>query len=659
MSFLFRAFRYLLDPRARLSRESPPDDSGDDVGAIPQGRLGGGLRPRHLLRNPALILGLLVTAALAVVVLFGPLWVSYDPFISTQTMLPHYDAERGEMIRLPFPPSAEYPLGTDEYGNDMVSLIVYGARVTLVTGAYITLARLLLGAILGSLAGWRPGGWFDRLVMNLVGVVASIPMLLSSMILIYALGIRNGVIVFVAALAIVGWTETAQYVRGEILVLRNMPYVEGARAVGLSDPQIVVRHILPNVLPQLLILAFLEMGAVLILVAELGFLDVYIGGGSLFSMDPTFGATVRLADVPEWGALVARGAPSLRANAHLVMGPALAFFVAIVGMNALGEGLRRLLQHTQVNTAVLLKRRTLLAFATFLLLSRLVIQLTGPDYSFKRVAADFDAANAIAEAQAITAAGDTLQPARGVDFDVAAAAVYLQEQFVALDIQRGWKPEGGINQSYFYTVNGPQGPAVKAVVGFMPGYDARLSSELIVLLAPFEIAEQDEEARSGPHSLSGVAFMLEMARLWREHDVDPRRSVLLVAWRGDLDEAQTLLSDPQIFDFLPAPTRLTPRPVMLLRLDDVGSGDDVLLLHAASDQTLIHLFEQAARDGDVPVEQASYAAAAPRLEDHPAIALRWANADRVQALRYDRLQQAGQLLNLVLLRITRLPDYAL
>ena len=659
MSFLQKTIRYILNPHAAtalLSTASGPQPPEGDVDATPQGRLDGGLRLRHFLHNPALLLGVVLVTGLVLVVFFGPLWVSHDPFITSQSILPHYDSETGEFIRLPLAPSAEYPLGTDTYGNDMLSLIVYGARVTLIAGAYITLARLLLGTLLGSLAGWRPGGWLDRAIVNAVGVVASIPLLLSGMILIYALDIRKGAIVFVAALALVGWTETAQVVRGEILVLRNLPYIEGARALGLSDLQIVVRHILPNLLPQLLILSFLEMGAVLILMAELGFLDVYIGGGALFSLDPAFGGTERLVTVPEWGALVARGAPSLRANAHLVLGPALAFFVAIVGMNALGEGLRRILQRATVNTALILKRRTLLVAGAFLLLSRLALQLTGPDYSFKRVAAEFDANGAQAQVAGISAAQGKPRRYPGLDYEVDGVAAYIREQFDANDVLPGWKPEGGINQSYFYTVpgtvSGEDDPKVKGVFGFVPGFDARLSQQLVVLLASLGPEEE------GPGESSGVALMLETARLWQENNVDPRRSLLLVVWRGDMSEAQALLSDPAMFTFLPAPTRELPQPELLVRLDDVGSGGDVLLLHGASDENLLRLFASAARSSDVKTETTSYEAPPPSMPGIPAIALRWAGADDSLALQPDHLQRAGQLLNLALLRIARLPDYA-
>ncbi|MFW6183600.1 MAG: ABC transporter permease, partial [Chloroflexota bacterium] len=254
MSIIKKTLRYLINPRADVSRlPSLADDAeiADEELELPSYNH---ISWRHVIFNPALMLGTLMTLILLVTVLFGPLLVPHDPYITTQSVLPHFDTETNKMVTPPFAPSAEYPLGSDAWGNDMLSLIVYGARVTLVVGGYVTLARLVLGTIMGLAAGWRAGSWVDRAVMNAVGVVASIPMLLSAMIIIFALGIHQGTVVFVVALAVVGWTEVAQYVRAELLVIRNMPYVEGAHALGGTDLQILVRHVLPNLLPQLLIL---------------------------------------------------------------------------------------------------------------------------------------------------------------------------------------------------------------------------------------------------------------------------------------------------------------------------------------------------------------------------------------------------------------------
>ena len=660
MSFIKKTLRYIVNPRADISQlHSVADDMEmvDEALELPSYNH---ISWRHVVFNPALMLGALVTLALLGTVLFGPLLVPHDPYITTQSVLPHFDTETGKMVRPPFAPSAEYPLGSDAWGNDMLSLIVYGARVTLVVGAYVALARLMLGTILGLAAGWRAGSWLDRAVMNIVGVVASVPMLLSAMIIILALGIHQGTVVFVVALAVVGWTEVAQYVRGELLVIRNMPYVEGARALGGTDLQILVRHVLPNLLPQLLILSFLEMGAILILIAELGFLEVYVGGGSYFSMGP-FDPTYHLANVAEWGALVANGAPSMRSVSHLVLGPALAFFVAIVGMNALGEGLRRLLERATVNTAVLLQKRTLFGLAVFVVASSLIIKMTGPSLSFARVASQFDGQRAyahVAEISQLSRSQDEVTVIGNKTAD--AASAYIQEKYREYEVMRGWKPAGQLSQSYFYTAQ--DGDEVEGVFGFVPGYDAQLSAELIVLVGGYGAeADMGTEAtdglQAGLRDPSGVALILETVRLWQEENVDPRRSLLLVAWRGEQTELEQVLADPEAFTFLPASTQRPVRAAMVLELDGVGSGEEALWLHSASDQKLRDLFTEQAQDLDVAVYTTPYRRNGPLQQKAPFLAMQWAEADRSQAVSPERIQKAGELVNRSLLNLTRLLTY--
>ncbi|MCI0579373.1 MAG: ABC transporter permease subunit, partial [Chloroflexi bacterium] len=236
---------YLLNPRGRYRQRLAGASAAAMEQAAPRPRL----RLRTMTANLPLMVGLAIALGFTLVVLFGPLWASYDPYITIQTTLPHYDSELNQMVQPPFPPSADFPLGTDNWGNDLLSLLLYGARTTLVAAAYITLLRLVLGVALGFAAGWKAGGVVDQLVMGLVAALGSVPLLLSGMILIFALDIDNGLVVFLVALSALGWTEIAQYVRGELQVIRQMAYVEAARAGGLTALQIAVRHALPNILP--------------------------------------------------------------------------------------------------------------------------------------------------------------------------------------------------------------------------------------------------------------------------------------------------------------------------------------------------------------------------------------------------------------------------
>lgn len=383
MSWLKNTLSYLINPRPDLSR------LGSDPGRplVKKSTLKG-------IFNPPMVLGLVILLGLLVMILFGPLIASYDPFLTSQTTRPHFDTEINKMVSPPFEPSLEHPLGTDGFGNDILSLIFYGARVTLVTCFYITLARVILGLVLGGLSGWFEGSWMDKAIMSVGGVIASFPMLLSSMIMIYALDIDKGLWVFVVTISVLGWTEISQLVRGEFIRIREMLYIEAAEALGLTRAQIVVRHALPNVISYLLSILFLEMGAVLLLMAELGYLGVFIGGGSVYKADALSSIVTQINEVPEWGALVAQGAPSLRSYPFMVLGPAAAFFIAIIGLNALGEGIRRIFERWPFSTAFLLKKRMIVILAVSVALTMFVFEKTNAEVSYHRLGSQFDARRA-------------------------------------------------------------------------------------------------------------------------------------------------------------------------------------------------------------------------------------------------------------------------
>jgi peptide/nickel transport system permease protein len=403
----------------------------------------GGLSLRHILTNPPLMIGTIIVLGLFALVLFGPVWAPQNPYIAGQHIVPHLDRETGEFIRPPLPPSPTYPLGTDQWGADILSLLMHGTRNTLIACAFITMVRVLLGLILGAIAGWNEGQTSDRIIMGLIGTITSLPLLISTMILIYALDIRQGLLVFIIALSIIGWSEIAQYIRSEFLVLRQMPFIEGAQATGLTNLQIAVRHILPNILPHLLVISFLEMGAVLILLGELGFVGVFIGGGSRIDLSEPLGPQiiVTLVDVPEWGAMIADGHRWLRSKPFVVFPPALAFFVAVMGFNSLGEGLRRLLDKHNLNTAFLLRKRMLVVIAILSFATIFILNNTGAAPWFAKVAQAFDGERVYEHVTALAAMdGRGADQPGGIE-----AAAYIAERFEAYGLTPGWK-----RQSYVY-----------------------------------------------------------------------------------------------------------------------------------------------------------------------------------------------------------------
>jgi ABC-type dipeptide/oligopeptide/nickel transport system permease subunit len=440
MDVLKRLLRLLLNPRPQLDRLSSAGPMENDSG---EGETPAGSRGRVALHdvvtNLPLMAGAVIVLALFFLVLFGPVLAPKNPYIAGQHMVPHYDFDQQEYVRPPLAPSAEYPLGTDRWGNDLLSLMMHGARNTLVACAFITMVRVLVGLGLGGLAGWNEGGIADQLIMGGVVVITSVPMLISSMVLIYALDIRRGLPVFIIALSLIGWAEIAQYIRGEFLVLRKMPYLEGARAAGLNGVMMVVRHLLPNVLPQLLVISFLEMGAVMMLLGELGFVGVFIGGGTqnIIRADFFESDVVTQMEIPEWGAILAEGFRLLRWKPFVVVPPAVAFFLSVLGFNALGEGLRRLIEKKSLNTAFLLRKRMVLAVVGLTLATVVIINNTGPAPWFARVAQAYQGSAAYEHVKVLASMGG-----RGAGSpDAEEAAAYIAERFQAYGLEPGWKQD--------------------------------------------------------------------------------------------------------------------------------------------------------------------------------------------------------------------------
>ncbi len=343
-----------------------------------------------------LIAGCLIVLVLFSIVLFGPVMAPENPYLAGQRNSMIID---GQFTTPPFPPMPGLPLGSDEWGRDILSMLLYGTRNTLVACLFIAMARILLGAALGMLAGWSEGGPLDRLIMSTIEWTTALPGLLTGMILILALGIERGIAVFIVALCLVGWGEIAQYIRSEFMLVRRKPFIEGARVIGLSGLEIAVRHILPNVLPSLVVIAVLEMGAVLMMLGELGFIGIYVGGGTWVQVGDT--AVANIPDIPEWGAMMAGARQYARSKTWMVIYPAAAFFVAVLGFNLLGEGLRRLIQRRGIRTAFLLSKRMVLVIAFVAAATAYIITHVGPAPSYASLAQRFDSSLALAHADVL------------------------------------------------------------------------------------------------------------------------------------------------------------------------------------------------------------------------------------------------------------------
>ncbi|HEY71957.1 MAG: hypothetical protein B6I35_10435 [Anaerolineaceae bacterium 4572_32.2] len=341
-------------------------------------------------RDRSFIIGAVLVAFFVLVAVLGPEAAPHNPYLRDRVQ-----TIDGELRRAPIPPCDLYPLGTDSEGRDLLSLMLHGARQTLTIAFVAMTARLLLGLLLGALSGWWPGSLFDRMITGLTEFLAAIPGLVLAILLIFAVGIRKGQISFVVALSLVGWGEVAQIVRGYVLSMRNKLYILAARALGLAAPQVLSRHVLPNLLDTLLSLASLEMAGVLLLLGELGFVQVFIGGGGLYTSDAvSFGQMIYYFDVPDWGAMLGTSWHYFRSRPWLPLAPALAFFVAILGFNLFGYGLQRFVEKGRFHPSGWSVFCFLVVTTLVLFGSRALLTSTGIEAQYADMAGQFNAQRA-------------------------------------------------------------------------------------------------------------------------------------------------------------------------------------------------------------------------------------------------------------------------
>jgi len=385
---------------------------------------------RATLMNPPLILGSMILLLLLIAVIFGSDMTPHNPY--QQKLLAIVD---GHFTSAPFEPSEEYPWGSDVLGRDVMSLVLAGAGRTLSLGLMIVLARMVVGFLLGAVAGWRAGGLADRAIVGLSEIIAAFPSLLLAMLLILALGIREGISVFVIALCFVGWGEVMHFVRNQVQAIRPQTYIESAVAIGLRSPKIIQSHVFPNLVSPLIALAALEMGAALMLLAELGFVGIFIGGGAVAQLASDKPWVFLYSDVPEWAAMLSNMRLWARSYPWTAIYPALAFFIAILGFNFFGEGLRLLIERVGVGFTKLLNRYTVAACLLAALAIFWVQSNVGPWRFNQQDAAKFNADRAMNDIAVLAneALEGRLLDSPGVNM----AAGYVASHFEAMDMNPG------------------------------------------------------------------------------------------------------------------------------------------------------------------------------------------------------------------------------
>jgi len=220
-------------------------------------------------------------------------------------------------------PSWEHPFGTNELGQDVLSLVMAGTTVSVLAGFGVVLIGSVIGTIIGAIAGFA-GGWLDEVLMRLTDLTLTIPGLILAMAIAAALGPGFGNMVI--AISLSWWPGYARLVRGEVLAAREEVYVTAARAIGASPARILFRHILPNTVSPIIVKMSLDMGFAILTVAGLGFIGIGV-------RPPT----------PEWGTLLAISRSYMPEYWWTAMAPGMAMFVAVFGFNLLGDGLRDVL----------------------------------------------------------------------------------------------------------------------------------------------------------------------------------------------------------------------------------------------------------------------------------------------------------------------------
>ena len=265
---------------------------------------------RQLARARLALPGLAIVLLFIIGGLLAPLLAPYDPY-------------KNDLMNVLMPPSAEHWFGTDELGRDLFSRILYGARISLVEGLFSVALAMAIGVPIGIVSGYF-GGRVDAVIMRLIDVLLAFPGVLLAIVIISVLGpgLTNAII----AVAIYTVPIFARLARGATLTVKDEPYVEAARAAGLSDLRILWRHVFPNISATLFVMMTLRVAISILTAASLSFLGL--------------GAQ---APLPEWGAMLASSRNAMLIAPHVALFPGLATILLVFGLNLFQDGLRQVL----------------------------------------------------------------------------------------------------------------------------------------------------------------------------------------------------------------------------------------------------------------------------------------------------------------------------
>jgi peptide/nickel transport system permease protein len=293
----------------------PPPVAGPAVVAAEHHASPLGAAVRRFVRNPWAMAGIVVILCLVVMAIFAPDIAPKNP----DFQYPNAINALGQAVG----PSPGFPLGADELGRDVLSRIIWGARVSLEVGFFATFLTMVIGTTLGLTAAYF-GHWVDDLIMRLTDVMLAFPYLLFVIVVVSVL--RPSVGIIIAVIGVLGWAPICRIARGQALSTVRNDYIEAARAVGASHGRVMWRHLLPNMLAPIIVYGFLQVGVNILTESALA----YLGLGA---PPPT----------PDWGSMVAEGQTYMQTMPWLFFYPGLAIALTVVAFNIVGDGLNEAL----------------------------------------------------------------------------------------------------------------------------------------------------------------------------------------------------------------------------------------------------------------------------------------------------------------------------
>ncbi len=262
---------------------------------------------RRLRKNKLAVISFLVIVLIALIAIFAPLIAPYDP----------YETDIYNKLQSSTP---QHLCGTDSLGRDILSRIIYGARISLLVGVLCELIAVPIGVIMGCIAGYY-GGWPDMVISRIMEVLGSFPHIIFAMCIMYIIG--PGIVNIFVALGVIGWCGHARHIRANVIQLKNSEFIEAAKASGASDFEIIFKHMVPNCLSTVIVVATIDIPDDILYEATLSYLGLGIQ-----------------APKASWGSMISEAQPFLRQLPTFSIFPGLALMIVVLAFNTFGDGLR-------------------------------------------------------------------------------------------------------------------------------------------------------------------------------------------------------------------------------------------------------------------------------------------------------------------------------